>query len=96
MRPQSFDGWKTGSQPEAASIPDTVSLVCLLLRGPAAGRVVDIELKPERMAPGPPGCRARALEGIAELLRPQAPKPEIYLWTLRNWNHEPAKDDEGR
>ncbi|MFF3790862.1 hypothetical protein ACFYXW_12430 [Streptomyces sp. NPDC001981] len=68
----------------------------ILLRGPAAGRVVDVELNGNGWPPAHLEVEPMPLDGIAEWLRPLAPEPEIYLRTLWNGTYEPAKDEEGR
>ncbi|URZ99451.1 hypothetical protein NCG97_00235 [Streptomyces lydicamycinicus] len=68
----------------------------ILLRGPAAGRVVDIELNRSGWLPDHLVVEPVPNERAAEWLRPLAPEPEIYLRTLWVGTHEPAKDDDGR
>ncbi|WP_330335630.1 hypothetical protein OHS33_39015 (plasmid) [Streptomyces sp. NBC_00536] len=70
----------------------------ILMGGPAAGRVIDVELNRFGWPPDHLVVEPISTEGIAEFLKPLAPDPEIYLRTHWNWskNGEPAKDDEGR
>ncbi|MGW3980134.1 hypothetical protein [Streptomyces mirabilis] len=70
----------------------------ILMQGPAAGRVVEVELNGNGWPPDHLVVESVSQERVAEWLRPLAPEPEIYLRTFWNWNvnGEPAKDDEGR
>ncbi|WP_093804037.1 hypothetical protein [Streptomyces sp. Wb2n-11] len=68
----------------------------ILMHGPAAGRVVDVELNGNGWPPDHLVVELVSEERVAERLRPLAPEPEIYLRTFWNWVHsKPAKDDEG-
>ena len=70
----------------------------ILMQGPAAGRVVEVELNGNGWPPDHLVVESVSQERVAEWLRPLAPDPEIYLRTFWSWNvnGEPAKDDEGR
>ncbi|WP_445282601.1 hypothetical protein [Streptomyces sp. DSM 118148] len=68
----------------------------IMMRGPAAGRVIDVELNGNGWPPAHLVVEPVSKERIAEWLRLLVPEPEIYLRALWNGNNEPAKDDEGR
>ncbi|MEU1710935.1 hypothetical protein ABZ478_37555 [Streptomyces sp. NPDC005706] len=70
----------------------------ILMMGPAAGQVVDVELNGNGWPPDHLVVEPVSQERVAEWLRPLVHEPEIYLRTFWNWsvNGKPAKDEEGR